>query len=101
MNKWINTKILDYKNYIAIDNNIKLDKDYLNELTDDEKQIYFKTKSIYFIFDIHNNIYKINQTSQYKDGDGMSDIEINDMIVSKLKNYNNENSIIGIFKKKQ
>ena len=31
----------------------------------------------------------------------MSDIEINDMIVSKLKNYNNENSIIGILKKKQ
>ena len=27
MNKWINTKILDYKTYMSIDNNIKLDKD--------------------------------------------------------------------------
>ena len=100
MNKWINTKILDYKTYMSIDNNIKLDKDYLNELTDDEKQIDFKTKSIYFIFDIHNNIYKINQTNQYKECDGMSDIEINGMIVSKLKNYNNEKFYNRYLKKK-
>tara|TARA_R110001606_G_scaffold397295_1_gene573371 strand:- start:939 stop:4886 length:3948 start_codon:yes stop_codon:yes gene_type:complete len=92
MNKWLGIKLLDYHNYILTDNKTKLNKEYINELTDEDKQIFFKTKAVYSLFDINNKIYKINQLNQYKNlrEDGITSYEIDDMIENIIKNYNNE-----------